>query len=187
MITKILSLFYKMYNLFWLKRRKVEYGTGLKITGMIYIEGKNIRLGRNVRINSCLRGNPIGGDVKTVLRTIDKGKIFIGDNVGISNSSIVSMDSITIEDNVLIGGGCKVYDNDFHPIKFEDRINNNLENIKTCPVIIKKGAFIGAFSIILKGVVVGENSIVGAGSVVTSDVPNNEIWAGNPAKMIKRF
>ena len=53
------------------------------------------------------------------------------------------------------------------------------------PVHIKENVFIGAHSIILKGVVIGENSIIGAGSVVTKSIPSNQIWAGNPAKYIR--
>lgn len=56
--------------------------------------------------------------------------------------------------------------------------------MKTAPIKIKKGAFIGANSIILKGVEIGENSVIGAGSVVTQNVPDKEIWAGNPARFI---
>ena len=57
----------------------------------------------------------------------------------------------------------------------------------TIPVVIKDGAFIGAHCIILKGVSIGEKSVVGAGSVVTKSIPDGEIWAGNPAKFIRRI
>jgi acetyltransferase-like isoleucine patch superfamily enzyme len=83
-----------------------------------------------------------------------------------------------------VGGGTKIYDTDFHWLEFEKRISE--PGGKTAPVIIKDGAFIGAHCIILKGVSIGEKSIVGAGSVVTKSIPDGEIWAGNPAKFIKR-
>lgn len=57
----------------------------------------------------------------------------------------------------------------------------------TKPVTIKENAFIGAHSTILKGVTIGKNSIIGACSVVTKNVPDNEIWAGNPAKFVKKI
>ena len=57
---------------------------------------------------------------------------------------------------------------------------------KAKPVIIKDGAFIGTDCIILKGVTIGEKSVIGAGSVVTKSVPDGEIWAGNPAKFIRK-
>jgi acetyltransferase-like isoleucine patch superfamily enzyme len=57
----------------------------------------------------------------------------------------------------------------------------------TKPVVIRDGAFIGAHTIVLKGVTIGERSVVGAGSVVTKDIPDGEIWAGNPARFIRKL
>lgn len=86
----------------------------------------------------------------------------------------------------MIGGNCKIYDNDFHSLDFNERMGTVDLWSKTCPVVIKDGAFIGAHTIVLKGVTIGERSIVGAGSVVTRSIPDYEIWAGNPAKFIKK-
>lgn len=94
---------------------------------------------------------------------------------------------IQIEDNVLIGGDCKIYDSDFHSINYRDRMQILDKHVNVKPVLIKEGAWIGAHSIILKGVTVGRRSIVGAGSVVTRDVPDDEIWAGSPARFIKKL
>ncbi len=122
-----------------------------------------------------------------VFLTVGVGKIILGKNVGISNSAIVARELVRIEDDVMIGGSCKIYDNDFHSIDYSIRINGDDNNIKIKPIHILKGAFIGAHSIILKGVTIGEYSIIGAGSVVTKDVPSNEVWAGNPAHFIKKI
>ena len=92
---------------------------------------------------------------------------------------------IVIEDNVLIGANTKIWDNDFHPVKYEDRVAK--EPPKSAAVCIREGAFIGACSIIMKGVTVGYHSVVGAGSVVTHNIPDNEIWAGNPAKFVRKI
>jgi acetyltransferase-like isoleucine patch superfamily enzyme len=87
---------------------------------------------------------------------------------------------------VKIGGGVKIYDTDFHfPDAGIRSGNRDLPHKATAAVVVKDNAFIGAFSIILKGVTIGENSIIGAGSVVTKSVPDNQIWAGNPAKFIR--
>jgi acetyltransferase-like isoleucine patch superfamily enzyme len=96
-------------------------------------------------------------------------KLSIGDNVGLSCTAIVCHKSVVIKDNVRIGGGVVIYDTDFHSLNLEERITSpeKIENIKTAEVVIENGVFIGAHSIILKGVTIGENAIVGAGSVVT--------------------
>ena len=169
------------------KMRGIHYGHNLKTYGTLFIRGKgNIQIGNNVRFNSCRETNPIGGDTKSILFSKDHGSIIIGNNVGISNSALVSMQSIEIENDVLIGGNCKIYDHDFHSIKFEDRMKPNDQGIKSAPIKIRHGAFIGASSIILKGVTVGEKAVIGAGSVVTKSIPDGEIWAGNPARFIRK-
>lgn len=113
------------------------------------------------------------------------GEISIGNNVGISYANITSFNKITIEDNVLISSGVKIWGTDFHSIDFLYRCEKSDTHIKTASVIIRKGTFIGACSIILKGATIGQHFAVGAGSVVTKNIPDNEIWAGNPAVFIK--
>ncbi|MCB0751466.1 MAG: acyltransferase [Ignavibacteriae bacterium] len=113
--------------------------------------------------------------------------IDIGNNVGISSSLFYSLDKIIIEDNVLIGGGCQILDNDFHSLMYEDRVIYGDREVKSSPILVKEGAFIGTSSIILKGVTIGERSIVAAGSVVVKSIPDNQIWGGNPAKFIRNI
>lgn len=176
-----------MFNSTLLAYRNVEYFEKPKINGRMIIVGSGIiRLGRNIRINSSLLSNPIGGDTKTILSTVSGAIIEIGDNTGISNIAIICKKKIKIGKNVLIGGSTKVYDSDFHSLVYEIR-NSEGDTATAKPVEIKDGAFIGAHCIILKGVTIGEKSIIGAGSVVTKSVPDGEIWAGNPAKYIKNI
>lgn len=176
-----------IFNKVVFRLRNIEYGNELLTYGRLFIRGTGkISIGRNVIITSCRETNPIGGDVKTIFFAKGNGKIIIGNNVGISNASIVAINEIVIEDNVLIGGNCKIYDHDFHSLNFEERMISNELGVKSAPITIKNGAFIGAHSIILKGVTVGEKSIIGAGSVVTKNIPDGEIWAGNPVKFIRK-
>jgi acetyltransferase-like isoleucine patch superfamily enzyme len=113
--------------------------------------------------------------------------MILGNDVGVSNSVFYAWKSIILEDEVMIGGGCQIYDTDFHSILYEDRILKGDKKVKTAPVLIKKGAFIGASSIILKGVTIGERSVVAAGSVVTKSIPSDEVWGGNPARFIRKL
>lgn len=95
------------------------------------------------------------------------------------------MDDINIGKNVLVGGNCKIIDNDFHPLLASQRINQKVDDMKKRPINIGDGCFIGVNSIILKGTILGKNCVVGAGSVVSGIYPDNVIIAGNPAKIIK--
>lgn len=142
-------------------------------------------MGNNVIFNSGIY-NPIGRAQKCLFTIGKKAILSIGNNVGISSTAIVCHCSITIEDNVFIGGNCVIYDTDFHDLDFKLRtsIPENRAFVKRKPVIIKRKAFIGAHSTILKGVTIGEGAVIGAGSVVSKNIPAFEIWGGNPVKYI---
>jgi len=155
------------------------------LTGKLFID-------ENTTFTSGKNFNIIGGDTRLNILVGENANLQIGKNVGISNTTLFCKKLIVIEDNVLIGGGCKIYDTDFHSLDVNIRLNPYLNNIpdtdvKSLPIIFKKGVWIGGHSIILKGVVIGENSIIGAGSLVSKDIPKNEIWAGNPAKFIRKI
>ena len=105
-----------------------------------------------------------------------------------TNSTINCYQSIIIGNYVNIGAGCVIVDSNFHSLNWRDRLDGtDISKKKNAPVVIKDLAFIGTHSIILKGVTIGEKSIIGAGSVVTHNIPDGEIWAGNPAKFIKKI
>ncbi len=175
-------------NVVNMRIRHYTIGNNLTVYGAIFVRGAGkVVIGDNVTITSCRETNPIGGDTKTILYAKEQSKLLIGNNVGISNSAIIALKEIVIEDNVLIGGNCKIYDNDFHSLNYDERMMKPDQGVKSAPVRIKMGAFIGAHSIILKGVTIGEKSIVGAGSVVTKSIPNGEVWAGNPARFIRKI
>ena len=181
-------LFAKAYNFILLKSVDVNYITYPIITGKLNIKGTGkIKFGSYVVVNSSLNTNPVGLVTQTILFAYQNSEIIIGNNVGISNSLLCAMQQIIIEDDVLLGGGTQILDNDFHSIFYKQRIEKPDTNIKIKPVCIKKGAFIGCNSIIGKGIIVGERSIVAAGSVVVKNIPDDEIWGGNPAVFIKKI
>jgi acetyltransferase-like isoleucine patch superfamily enzyme len=140
-------------------------------------------------MNNGNRGNPIGRPQACTFFTGPGASIVIGNNVGMSSTALIAMSSIVVEDDVKFGGGVCVYDTDFHAQDPTLRRNpvTDRANAKSSPVVIQKGAFIGAHSTILKGVVIGSDSIVGACSVVTRSIPPGEIWAGNPARFIRKL
>lgn len=172
-----------------LRGNGVHYTT-YSTSGVPYVmvaRGGKMFIGEHFAMNNGIKGNPIGSYERCTF-FVDRGcTLRIGADVGISQAALVAHADITIGNNVKIGGGTCVYTSDFHSLNATVRATkDDMAQRKTAPVTIKDNAFIGAKSIILKGVTIGENSIVGAGSVITKSVPDNEIWAGNPAKFIRK-
>lgn len=183
-----MEIIFRLLGNFVLRLHQVSFGKAITCRGCPLISNRGqINLGDDVKINSGQGLNPIGGDSQVVLVTFPKAEIRIGNRVGLSNCTLVAWKKITIEDDVLLGGGCKIYDTDFHPVNYRGRVNKDKSLTKAIPVTIGKGAFIGAHSLILKGVTIGQKSIVGAGSVVAKNIPPGEVWAGNPAKFVRNL
>ncbi len=163
--------------------------TTIKSKGIPFIVvsfGGECIIGENFRINNTYRSNPIGRISRSSIFVGKNAYLSIGRDVGMSCTALNCKLEINIGNNVILGGGTCIYDSDFHSLNFRERaIGGASENIGKSPVIIHDNVFIGAHSTILKGVTIGMNSIVGACSVVTKDIPPNEIWAGNPAKFIR--
>ena len=191
-------LFYKRWNKFFMWLLGVQYGSNLNVFNRIYIAGAGkIIIGNNFVFTSGDNINPICRNIKGSIYTMSKdARIIIGDNVGISSACIWANSQILIGNNVNIGGDCLILDNDAHPHKFLERRTDFFKNIPrekyfkiipSAPIEICDDVWIGARCQILKGVTIGERSIIGAGSIVTNDVPADCIAAGNPCKVIKRL
>jgi len=180
MIIKILNSIGRFindrYNRWLLARNGVIVHGQLTINGKLYIHNQGrLEIGQMVKINSGSRYSPIGGQTQTRLIVLPGAVLRIGDNVGISNSTIVAQTSVQIEDGAMIGGSCNIWDTDFHSIDHNLRGTQD-DKAKTRPIFIGKKAFIGAHSIVLKGVSVGEFSIIGAGSIVRRSIGNSAIF-----------
>lgn len=147
--------------------------------------GSRITFGKEVTFISHSRYNMVGLFKQCTICTIDGGVLTIGDNCGFSGVSIYCSNKISIGSHVNVGGNVMIWDTDFHPLNYEPRRINSLDKISTSPICIGDDVFIGANSIVLKGVTIGNKSIIGAGSVVTKNIPENQVWAGNPAKYIR--
>lgn len=139
-----------------------------------------------INIFSHPLSNMIGLSQRVIMVAKYGGRIEINEGVCMSGCTLYAMDSITIGKNTDIGSGCKIIDNDFHPLPYSQRHPvEQLDKVKKKPITIGEGCFIGANSIILKGTTLGNNVVVGAGSVVSGTFPDNVIIAGTPAKIIK--
>ena len=103
-----------------------------------------------------------------------------------TGGTLCAAERITIGDNVTVGANSTIVDTDFHPIEPESR-RLTPQDAKTDPIVIEDDVFIGMNCLVLKGVHIGRGSTVGAGSVVTRDVPPGVIVAGNPARVVQEL
>lgn len=182
-----------------MKVTNVQYGANLLLKGVPIIfnkKGATLKIGKNVSINSGFLSNLVGLYSRTIIVTRSSDAVIeIGDNVGISGATIYARKGIYIGDDTSIGGNTKILDNDFHPIDPGQRLQQMHSNhpgemmdlIPTKEIHIGKNCFIGCNSIILKGTVLGDNCVVGAGAVVSGEYENNCVIAGNPAHIIRRL
>lgn len=140
----------------------------------------SVKIGKETRIwQFCvvLKDAVIGQNCNICAGCFVENDVRIGNNVTIKNGVYI-WDGITIEDDVQIGPNV-TFTNDKYP---RAKQYFNLQR-----TLIKSKASIGAASVILGGVTIGENAMVGAGSIVTKDIPANELWLGNPAKFIRKI
>jgi len=146
--------------------------------------GGKISIGDNFYFSSGDGVNPIASNLQGSIYVEQGASLNIGNNVGMSSTRMWIHDSVTIGDNVKIGACVLITDTDAHPMDYKVRRASN-EETKSAPIVIEDDVWVGAHSIILKGVTIGARSIIGAGSVVTRSIPADCVAAGNPCKVIK--
>jgi acetyltransferase-like isoleucine patch superfamily enzyme len=146
----------------------------------------DVKLGENVRFYAFvnLYGCTIGDNTKIGTFVEIQKNASIGRNVKISSHTFIC-EGVTIEDDVFIGHNVS-FINDKYPRATANGELQTEADWQVVPTRVKRGASIGTSATILCGVTIGENAVVGAGSVVTRDVPDNAIVAGNPAKFIRK-
>lgn len=155
------------------------YKKDIQISDSAKVKDSEIGNGTQIWEFANIYGAKIGSNCKIGSYVEIQNNVNIGNNVTISSHSLICS-LVTIEDDVFIGHGVMTINDIYPPSK--KRTGTDKEWKKT---LIKKGAVIGSNATLMP-VTIGENSIVGAGSVVTKDVPDNSIVAGNPAKVIKK-
>jgi acetyltransferase-like isoleucine patch superfamily enzyme len=165
-----------------LRSRCEHVGKRLRLERLPYITGHaRIRIGDEVYISGLLT---IGSG-----RTVDCPELVIGNKVFIGHGTTIKPNrSIVIEDGVLIAQGCFIADSDEHPIDLKSRWEGApAPAARIQPIHIGRGAWLGRDCYVLKGVSIGEGAVIGAASVVTSDVPAFSVAVGNPARVIRHL
>lgn len=147
----------------------------------------DVKLGKNVIIRDFvnLYGCTIGDNCKIGTFVEIQKNVFVGNNTKVSSHTFIC-EGVTIEDDVFIGHNVSFINDKYPRSTTEGGTLQTEADWQVVKTHIKRGASIGTSSTILCGVVVGENAIVGAGSVVTRDVPANTTVAGNPARVIRK-
>lgn len=150
-------------------------------------EGKII-LSEGVELHSTNAYYVTSGFVPNcLLKTYHGAEINIGKNVQLNGTTIISAKKVVIGDNTLLGSNCIIMDTNIHPTDPFFRREVVSKHTSSKEIIIGKNVWLGVNVIIMKGVHIGDNSIIGAGSVLTCDVAKNSIFAGNPAKLVKQI
>ena len=179
----------------YMNRRAIDR---LKGSGLLELGQNSALVARNISLKpGC--SLIIGTDTEVSARILadrEDARIEIGSRTFVGGSTIIAAKKIVIGDDVLISWGCSIVDHNSHSPVFEERRDDvcdwrrghkNWLNVKIAPVIISDKVWIGFNVCILKGVSIGEGSVIGAGSVVTKNVPPWTVFAGNPAKEVRKL
>lgn len=165
----------------------IPWRRGWRLHGVPLIQrtrGSTLLIGDRLGLRSSLVSNPLAPAHPVVLCTWQpQAELVIGDDFAMTGGVICAARSIRIGDRVTVGANCTIIDTDFHPLDpVERRLHPN--DAPAAPVVIEDDVFIGMHSLVLKGSRLGRGCVIGAGSVVTRDVPAGRIAAGNPARVI---
>ncbi len=167
-----------------LKLKGIQFKSGLRFFGFAKftkVRNGSITIGENCTFRSYSTSNLIGVNRPCIISAIgnDKPTVEIGKNCGFSGTVIGAFNKITLGNNVRCGANTLITDSDWH---LDDPRSG-----KPSPVIIEDNVWLGVNVMVLKGVSIGKNTIIGANSVVTKDIPANVVAAGNPCKVLKKI
>jgi acetyltransferase-like isoleucine patch superfamily enzyme len=162
-------------NARWHLRHATRCGQRVTLRGRAKVDNQGIlTIGERVRLDSTV--------AKLELVTLPGGHLEIGDNVFINyGSSLVASAHVKVGSDSLIGTHVMVMDCDFHHVEDKSWDTSGV------PVMLEERVWLGNRSIVLKGVTIGHDAVVAAGSVVTKDVPPRTVVAGVPARVVRRF
>ncbi len=188
-LDNISHYFYMYWNPIKFRLVGIKCGKGLIALNMIYIDirpGARVSIGDNFCFTSGNNINPLCRNIRGGMVALRDAEIVIGNNYGLSSTSIWAHKKITIGNNVKIGGNVTMTDSDSHSLDYQlRRTGADGKDAKTAEIVIGDDVLIGTGCIILKGVHIGPRSVIGAGSVVVGEIPADCIAAGNPCKVIR--
>jgi acetyltransferase-like isoleucine patch superfamily enzyme len=177
---RVFSNFYMQLSCF---AKGVKIYRSTTFTGSTYFyrfPTSQIEIGKRCRFNSTRTSNMIGVNGKCIISTgLPKAQLIIGNQCGFSGTVIGAYKFIKIGNNVRCGANTLITDSDWHL--------DDARSGEPADVIIEDGVWLGINVVVLKGVTIGENSLIGANSVVTKSIPANVIAAGNPCKVIRKI
>jgi len=179
------NVFGKIYVFFAKVLLGVDVGGRATVIGVCVFKGRGvIKIGNNCILASNKYANPLGLKSACIFESIElESKIIIGNNFSASGVVVIAKGCITIGNNVSVGANSCILDSDLHSIESLER---RLGHVPKCEDIrIEDDVWIGMNVVILKGVTIGRESVIGANAVVTKNIPSRSVVAGNPAKIIK--
>ena len=178
---RTIAFFSTLTMLFILQAKGIEIGRRSRFYGLVKTKRSNagtIKIGHACTLRSLSTSNLIGINRPCILSALSPESVLtIGNGCGFSGAVIGCFKSITIGDNVKCGANTLITDGDWHP---EDSRSGEPRS-----VVIGNNVWLGVNVTVLKGVTIGDNSVIGAGSVVVKEIPGNVVAAGNPCKIIK--
>ena len=195
--SKISSSLYIGWNKIYFFLNNIKYGKNFRVFNHLYLKihvGALVQIGNNCTIMSGAGLNPLSRNIKTCIYVGKKATLKLGNDVGISSSTLWVKESVSIGNSVAIGADCIIMDTDAHNLDWKIRCSEetneygesvDMVTAASAPIVIEDNVLVGARCIILKGVTIGARSIIGSGSIVTKDIPSDCIAAGNPCKVIK--
>ena len=143
-----------------------------------------MKIGDNFYFSSGDAVNPMTSNLQGAVYVEPGAELTIGNNVGMSSTRIWVHDSVAVGNNVKIGACVLITDTDAHPMDYKVRRTSN-EGTKSAPIVIEDDVWVGAHSIILKGVTIGARSVVGAGSILQKSISDDGVAAGHPCPPIQ--
>jgi acetyltransferase-like isoleucine patch superfamily enzyme len=167
----------------------ITIGRNIRVYGKVLLavhRSAKVSIGNNVVFRSATRYNFAGINKPVSIHVGLNAELFIGDNSGFSGTSIFCSTSITIGAYCNFGANTNIWDTDFHPLNHLQRREGH-QGVFSKPVCVKDDVFVGAYAIILKGSLINERTVIGAGSVVSGRLEGDSVYAGNPAKFIKKL